>query len=231
MHSGKITGKEVSADKTISFTVELDSSMDFTAGQYVTLELPDSGLVENERSRYLSIASSPDDRKSLLFATRLTGSSFKNYLESAGEGEKVNLRGPRGRFVLDGNPTMPAVFITGGIGITPIRGILQDAASRGAERDLHVFYSNTSEDDDPFRSDLGEFASRNSRIRLHRIITGGKKENRLSLAGIKKALGKDFGNSVFYLCGPPGMVSAMFKALMNAGVGMKNLRLESFSGY
>jgi ferredoxin-NADP reductase len=80
--------------------------------------------------RVFSIASPPQDTRRLVITTRMTGTAFTRSLAEVSLGTPVDLSGPAGTFGLHADASLPAVFIAGGIGVTPFRSILHDAVSR-----------------------------------------------------------------------------------------------------
>jgi ferredoxin-NADP reductase len=78
-------------------------------------------------SRTFSIASAPHEPH-LTVATRMRDSAFKRTLREAAPGLKVEIDGPAGMMVLHDDAARPAVFLAGGIGITPFLSMARDAA-------------------------------------------------------------------------------------------------------
>ena len=68
---------------------------------------------------------------------------------------------PGGSFTLHKDPSRPAVFLAGGIGIAPIRSILQHAAQDRLEHKLYLFYSNRATDDAAFLEELENLGAQN----------------------------------------------------------------------
>ena len=151
---------------------------DFTAGQWFVITIPSD---DGPLTKHFTHSSSPTE-PFLEFTTRLTGSQFKNALDALPLGAEVQMEGPFGTFVLREGVARVA-FLTGGIGVTPVRSILRSladlrasaaagsAGSAAADREvvgnrgsaesfslpeITVFLGNTSEDTVTFG---GEFES------------------------------------------------------------------------
>src|SRR5215472_11301952 len=115
----QLRGRELVADQTMAFFFERPSGLQFKAGQTLDLTLIDPPETDAEGStRTFSIASAPHDAD-LVFATRMRNSAFKRVLASAPLGTSVDADGPMGSFTLQHDVTKPAIFLAGGIGITP----------------------------------------------------------------------------------------------------------------
>ncbi len=129
----------------------------FKAGQSMNVALIDPPETDAKgNSRACSIVSAPSE-DTLAIATRLRDIAFKRVLRTMPEGAKLQLRGPAGQFTLDDGGTGPAVFLAGGIGITPFVSMLRQAAHDGLARKLYLFYSNRRPEDAAFLGELQQF--------------------------------------------------------------------------
>jgi ferredoxin-NADP reductase len=226
------------ADETAGFTFELPERISFEAGQTCDLTIPSPRYQDDKGAiRTFSIASSPADGPRLLFATRLTGSAFKRTLLEAPPGLEVDVDGPFGSFVLHRNAAKPALFFAGGIGITPFRSIIKDAAERRLPHRLTLFYANRTARSTAFLSDLEGWQRANTNFRLIATIAEPSSEEPWSYqtglidaAFIRPHL-QDAASSICYLAGPPGFVKAVRTALDEVGADPDNIRTEEFSGY
>jgi ferredoxin-NADP reductase len=149
------------ADGTLAFAFERPAGFEFTAGQFLTLTLPDPRYTDEKGNRRtFSISSPPQDAGRLLIATRMTGSALKRSLAEAPLGTHLSIFGPSGCFTLHEDPAAPAVFVAGGIGITPFRSILHDASSRQLPHPITLVYSNRTPEGAAFYGELIEIAGR-----------------------------------------------------------------------
>jgi ferredoxin-NADP reductase len=234
----RLVATERIAEATAEFTFEVQAPFSFEAGQTCELTLP-SPLYEDAEgsSRTFSIASSPSDAPRLAFATRLTGTAFKRSLLEAAIGLEIDLDGPFGSFGLHKNAAKPAVFLAGGIGITPFRSIIKDATERRLPHEMTLFYSNRTPASTAFLPDLEVWQQRNPNFRLVATVTDLPADNPWSHSvGLMDAsfLGPrvpDWAAAICYLAGPPPYVKAMRAALDAVGADPDNVRTEEFSGY
>ena len=120
------------------------ANFDFKPGQSMNVSLVDPpGDRRQGQHTHLSIVSAPHERagdRNL----HARDTAFKRVLKSMTAGGRVSLRGPAGLFTLDPADTRPAVFLAGGIGITPFVSMLRGAAHSGLARDLWLFYQPAS---------------------------------------------------------------------------------------
>src|SRR3989442_14631825 len=106
-----------------------------------------------------------------MIATRMGATAFKRSLKPMPAGGRIHLRGPAGKFTLDGADTRPAVFLAGGIGITPFVSMSRQAAHDRLARDIWLFYSNRRPEDAAFLDELVALPRTNPRYRLVGTMT------------------------------------------------------------
>src|SRR2546427_3164043 len=94
----------------------------FRPVQYVGLEI---STREGSEEYPMSLASSPT-RDYLEFGARISPSPWKEGFRALSPGDEVEVDGPYGRFVLD--ESRDAVFVAGGIGRPPLKGMAGDLA-------------------------------------------------------------------------------------------------------
>src|SRR5215475_2070492 len=121
MPRAKLKNKVELAKGTMGFYFDRPAGFQFRAGQFGEWTLIDPPETDAEGNfRTFTIASAPAE-EDLMIATRMRDSAFKRVLRSAPTGIEVELDGPFGSMVLHGDHRQPAVFLAGGIGITPFR--------------------------------------------------------------------------------------------------------------
>src|ERR1700693_610215 len=141
--------KEV-AEGTMAFQFEKPPGWRFNAGQYLDMTLLDPPETDSEGNvRSFSIASAPHE-ETLTVATRMRDTAFKRVLKTMPFGTAVKIEGPSGDLILPHDVTRTAVFLAGGIGITPFRSIVLWAAKEKLPNRIVLFYSNRRPEDAPF---------------------------------------------------------------------------------
>jgi ferredoxin-NADP reductase len=163
---------------------------------------------------------------------------YKHALASLAPGEPVRVEGPFGAMTLHKNAARPAVFIAGGIGITPFMSMLRTAAHDGFARDIVLIYSNRRPEDAAFLPELIQLARTHRRFKLvgtmtdmaHSVRQWGGETRMVDAALIREAVG-ELPEPVFYVVGPPAMVEAMRATLADAGIDEDDVRSEDFYGY
>ncbi|HJX82835.1 MAG TPA: FAD-dependent oxidoreductase [Candidatus Angelobacter sp.] len=234
----RLTEKEYLAEGTMGFHFEKPAGFQFKAGQYVDVTLIHPTDVDSSGSiRSFSIASSPED-PDLLFATRMRDSAFKRVLKASPYGTEVEMEGPMGSFTLHNKIDKPAVFLAGGIGITPFLSMVRHATQARLPHDLSLFYSNRRPEDAAFMRNLETLENENSRFCFVPSMTEMEKSQHAWTGETgfidQQMLGRylpDLKGPIYYTAGPPAMVAAMRHMLNAAGVDDDDVRAEEFAGY
>jgi ferredoxin-NADP reductase len=221
--------KKIIAKDTMSFVFELgEQEFKFNPGQFVDITIDKPKYKDDKgNTRAFSIASSPLDEY-LMVATRLTDSAMKKSLSELEIGLLVHIDGPLGSFRFHTDESIPAVIITGGIGITPFRSIIKDVTERNIEQKIIMIYSNRTSDDATFVEDLEEWQAYNTNFEF--ITRWTAEEGHIDEPFLKKHI-KNLAKPIFYVAGPPGMVAGTTKLLIESGVHEDNIKFEEFAGY
>ena len=228
----KFVHREQLIEDTFSHYFEKPSGFRFSPGQYnrwrIEIENPD----ERGSSRPFTIAVSPSNNY-LVITTKRGITSFKKKLFELTEGEQINFFGPLGTFVLDEENPSPKVFLAGGIGITPYYSMLTYAFEKKLANDITLFASFSTKDEVIYFDELSKISKELPNIRASYTLTkeevSGFESGRINEEMISKYA--DIGKSVFYIVGPPGMVSAMEEIVSGMGISEERIKIENFTGY
>ncbi len=207
----------------------------FQPGQYAAISFTHNG--RPTPARCFSIASSPTDQSILQFSIRLKGRFTKALLDLK-EGDKVNVRGPFGAFVLDADRDNNVVMIAGGIGIAPFMSMIQYAATIELSNKMKLIYSFSNQDDAPFVDQIIDFDKNNPNFKASFAVGNGPVDKfngyevsngRITTEVINKIVENNYTNKSFFICGPPPFMNAMSKILFDKGVPHDNVMTEAFS--
>src|SRR5262245_11042654 len=150
----KLKGRQEVAEGTMAFHLEKPAGFQFKPGQYINVTLINPRETDDEGStRSFSIASAPFE-EDLVVATRMRDTAFKRVFKTLSVGSEIRISGPWGSFTLQADESRPAVFLVGGIGITPFRSIILQAAKNRLAHKLYLFYSNRRPEDAAFLEEL-----------------------------------------------------------------------------
>ncbi|HEV2165847.1 MAG TPA: FAD-dependent oxidoreductase [Thermoplasmata archaeon] len=208
----------------------------YRPGQYLTVRLP--GVADSRGdSRTFTISSPPSSPDTVSITTRSGPSPFKQALFRAPTSTVFELWGPFGTFVRD--PERPAVFMAGGIGVTPFRSMILEAASHRSRVPVALLYSNRTTEEIVFRSELEETASRWSSLHLTECVTRPESQlggwtgvvGRIDATLVRAQTGT-LDAPLYYVSGPPTMVQDLERILrQHLGVPSTEIRTELFHGY
>ncbi len=239
LHPTRLEAREEIAEGTMAFHFEKPGGFEFKAGQAIDVVLPrQSGTADDQNARHtFSIVSAPFQDE-LVIATRMRDSVFKRTLKSLAVGSQVTIDGPSGSLGLHPDPARAAIFIAGGIGITPFVSMLRQAASGALQQRVILLYSNRRPEDAAFLAELQQFAQNNQDFRLVATMTKMHTSSRrwdgetgpISADRETRAVG-DLVAPVFYIAGPPAMAEAMRQSLNDAGIDDDDISSEEFYGY
>jgi ferredoxin-NADP reductase len=232
----KLLEQKVIAKDTVEFVFSRPEGFAYRAGQSIDLYLINPPETDDEgNKRAFSLTSAPFEEH-LMIATRMRNTAFKRVLKNMQPGTELSLDGPFGSFTLHNDAAKPAVFLTGGIGITPVHSMIEQAMHEKLPHKMILFYSNHTPNEAAFMDELNIVAAQNSNFTFVPTMTQAQgtdwkgKAERISEDMIKEYV-PDVNSAIYYLCGPASMVSLLKQTLINAGVNEDNIRSEDFTGY
>ncbi len=223
------------------------TSLDYNAGQFAFFDI---GEVYNDTKgsiRHFTISSSPTENF-IMLSTKIRDSPYKKRLSTLNEGTKVKIRGPEGRFVLHQDYSKPAVFLSGGIGVTPFRSMIKYVTDKQLPLKIIMFDSNRDSNNIIFKKEFDEWSKINKNIKIIYTISeenphkqsslstsnGWKGEyGRIDKAMIIKHINTNvLKNSLFYICGPHSMLKAMQSLIQEElEIPIERIKIEEFTGY
>jgi ferredoxin-NADP reductase len=223
---------------TTGLYFERPDGFNFKPGQFANFTL-DSAIATDAggSTRSLSIASAPHE-KDLVVGMRMRDTGFKRAASALPIGSPFLLEGPYGNLILHRDITRPAVFLAGGIGITPFRSMIRHATEVGSAHRIFLFYSIRRLEEAAFLKELRAMHELDLHFKFIPTITHPDRAPRhwrgevghISELMLTKWL-PDFRIPVFYIAGPPGMVAGMRYILGEVGVPDDDIRAEEFAGY
>ncbi|MFC3325053.1 ferredoxin--NADP reductase [Mesorhizobium cantuariense] len=237
-----LKGKRQIAEGTWAFAFERPDGFHFKAGQHVRMTLINPPETDREGdSRFFSLASTPQE-PDLVIAMRMRDTAFKRVLGRMQIGTKVLVQMlldvPHGAFALHDDPSRPAVFLVGGIGIVPAFSMIKDAVETKLPHRLFLFYSNRRPGDAAYLEELQKLAEQNPSFKLIATMTEAEKSARSWIGETGRITHSMLGRyvddpllPVYYISGLPEMVSAMKAMLGGSEVGEASIQVEEFTGF
>jgi glycine betaine catabolism B len=233
---------------------------EYKAGQFAFFPL--DGINNDSRGpvRHFSLASSPTEDV-LIVSTRIRDSPYKQRLSTIQEGEQVEVSKAQGNFVLHDDYSKPAIFLSGGIGVTPFRSMIKYATDKQLPLKITMFDSNRNQRNILYKEEFDKWAAQNQNLKIVHTITEEEKgkeqeeqyrraeatssatetkgnwngeRGRIDRTMIERHLSKEeISNAIFYICGPPGMINALEQDLLQKQFQIPEgrIKVEEFTGY
>ena len=224
--------------KTFRFDFPPSQRFDFYAGQYTTLTV---NLFNPKRNRVMpeirsfSISSPPTERDYIEITVKPSEKPLvtKLLIERAKVGEVYTLRGPHGFFYFTDDMADNVVLVGGGVGVAPLRSIYRYILERKLEKTVTLLYSVRTPQDIAFQKELDTLAAERDNFKV--VITITRPEGwawqgatgRINRDFILRYL-KDPAKSLFYICGPPPMVSDITVVLSHLNVQPSAIKTEKW---
>lgn len=228
--------EEVAPGLAIVGVQALEAPFGFEPGQYATLGLmgPQGKLVQ----RPMSISSTADDLSEYEFFIRLVqGGGFTPLLWDRKVGDRINIKGPKGKFLLQEDGRR-ALFVASGTGLAPFMSMIETLRGRGQGRDVVLLHGVSYDYDLAWREQLTEleggggfplrYVGTVSRPRECPDWTGctGRVERIVESQLDEHGLTAD--NATIYLCGNPDMVTAVEEIAAARGFAPEQVRKELY---
>lgn len=152
-------------------------------------------------------------------------------------GDVLDVSAPRGSFILN-DAEGPVVFISAGIGATPLLAMLHTLAAAGSPREVSWLHSARDREHHPFAAEvrrlIGSLRRGRSYICYSRPTSIDKFGEDFDAAGhLSKSTFEAAGISReadVFLCGPNAFMADVKAALLSYGVAPQRIHLEIFNG-
>ena len=216
----------------VHVVIELDQSLEYTAGQYALLSVPG---VTNEGRSY-SFASAPVEggNKAISFYIReVPGGLVSTWMQQQAHiGKPVQIAGPFGDFYLR-DSQQPMLCIAGGSGLAPVKALLEQAKLSQCVRDVVFLFGARTQSDLYCLEELKQLQSEwiGGGFKFIPILSAEPEKS--DWAGLRGMV-TDFipkhvqPASQVYMCGPPAMLDAAEAALVKQGISNNNIFSDKF---
>ena len=194
----------------------------FRAGQYANVAFLTKGLWAPHP---FSFSTAPNGRF-LRISIKEVG-DFTGRVRQLRSGSFVLLEGPLGAFTVDPANRGKYLMVAGGIGITPIRALIESLA--GGDRDIVLVYSARTVNDLVFAGELRALTPR-----CHFVVSqAADSDDRYERGRIDRAmlerLVADAPEREAFVCGPPPMMKGVINALRALGIRGPRIHYERFA--
>jgi phenol hydroxylase P5 protein len=228
---GKVARIESLTPTIKALFIELDEPIEFQAGQYMNLRIPGEG-----KPRAFSLAASPTSNRLVeLNIRRVPGGKGTGYVhDTLKAGDTVDLVGPLGHFFVRKSDEQPVIFLAGGSGLSSPRSMLLDMLEGGDTRPMTLVYGARNKAELYYHDDFVELARKYANLTY--VPALNEPTDACAWEGFKgfvhdaaKAhFNNDFRGHKAYLCGPPVMIEACIRTLMQGRLFERDIYMEKF---
>ncbi|SJZ95013.1 NADH:ubiquinone reductase (Na(+)-transporting) subunit F [Selenihalanaerobacter shriftii] len=211
------------------------TEIEFEAGQYAQLLVPGFDVF-----RAYSIASPPSmarDEDALQFTIKLVpGGLCTSWIHFAlEEGDTVKFTGPYGHFYLDEESDRDIILIGGGAGMAPMRGILERLDELGMPRPTRYYFGARNSDELYYEDRFAELEEQYDNFEYIPALSDPTPEDQKNWDGpfgfVTDVIDEREGsleNTESYLCGPPVMLDAAERILVDHGMPKEKVMFDKF---
>ncbi|MEY3407377.1 MAG: hypothetical protein RL038_438, partial [Actinomycetota bacterium] len=204
--------------RSLVFTGTNLVSLNAKPGQYLNFNF--AGVSAPGTSHPFSLSQSPTENE--LRVTVKSLGDFTSRLDQLEPGTKVKISGPYGIFTASAAVSPNIVLVAGGIGITPIRALLDELS---AEKNITLIWRSHSADDLPLESEIDELSEKLD-VQIHKLI-GPRSQFPLTPSELI-SLAPNIRSADIFICGPQGLIELIQKSAKALGVKDERIHAETF---
>lgn len=213
---------------------------DFLPGQFISLRLflPELNLFQ---PRQYSLSSAPNGEYYRISVKKEAGADLRpdglisNRLhEFVNVGDVLEVAAPAGDFTLDTEKQTPVVFVSGGVGQTPLMSMLEFLTATQSNREITWVHGCRNQAVHAFREPLTELAANNDSLRQHIFydqLEAGVAEQDAYEGIVELRKLKDapvFQDADYYICGPAPFIRKQVQDLVALQVPLSAIHYEEF---
>ncbi|MPW08260.1 2Fe-2S iron-sulfur cluster binding domain-containing protein [Paraburkholderia sp. CNPSo 3155] len=203
---------------------------EFEPGQFLPVRLAVPGHAAPVVRSYT--LSGRDGRRRYRISVKRHGAASSWLHDTVVSGDSIEAMAPRGTFTFDASSPRPAVFLSAGIGITPMIAMLEQAlggvGASSRHRLVYFFHGARTESERPFGDFLRRAVARHPELSVHLLNSerGEIAHGRIDVERLKQVL--PFDDYDFYLCGPASFMRDLYEGLRALNVADERIRFEAF---
>jgi len=200
--------------------------MQFLAGQYIDI------LLDDGRRRSFSIANAPhDDEYIELHIGRVENGFFTTHVfDAMQENDVVKIDGPWGEFFLREESSRPLLFVAGGTGFAPIKGIIEHALQEQIERPMRLYWGSDNAEG-LYLQDIAQAWREAGKLMFDAVVSNADKAHGYRAGLLLQAVVEDqpdLSGFDVYVSGSPAMVEAAKQLFEQHGLPKQSLFFDSF---
>lgn len=239
----RVVGRRVLSQDVTEFSLEPSDGgkiSKFTPGQFISIRsfIPSKGY-QQPRQYTLSQAYDPEVNRLTIAIKKVTSEDLPDGVMSThvhdtfAEGTIVDVSAPTGDFTIDTKEETPLVLMAAGIGITPIKAMVQALSFENPNRSVSIYLVRKNSSYFPYAEEIRRRVASMPNAHLAVFYTSPKERDHL---------GRDFDvqgrldvsnmtvnpGAQYFVCGPEKFMLATRNALVAKGVHAQNVHVELF---
>lgn len=211
--------------------IEIEGGIRFQAGQYVNVKIPGE-----DKPRAFSLAAAPaSDKRVELNVRRVPGGKGTAFIhDTLKVGDPIELVGPLGHFFVRRSDPQPALFLAGGSGLSSPKSMILDLLEGGDARTITLVYGARNRAELYYHDFFVALTQQYPNFRY--VPALNEPTEACAWDGFKgfvheaaKAhFDNDFRGHKAYMCGPPPMIEACIRTLMQGRLYERDIYNEKF---
>lgn len=223
------------APDAVTLRLRLEGSTGFLPGQYYNVRLAVPGRPGPVQRAY-SIASPPVPDPSIIdLGVREVSDGLisPRLVRDLSPGDRIEVRGPVGRFTWTADDGGPVLLIGAGSGVVPLMSMIRYGAVADLAIPMRLVFSSSNFDYAFYHRDLADLAARHSWLEVVHTFTRDPNDprashhRRIDRAMVAEAVAGQFPRRT-YICGPPAMVEDAQGWLAELGVDPDHVQVEKY---
>lgn len=210
--------------------------VDFLPGQYLNLHLVGPTLTNNEYRQY-SLCQAPNGQNYRIAVKRELNGVASNFLHDEVQvGDKLQVLPPSGDFFMEVSTETPVVLMSGGVGQTPMRAMLDQLIKHKHTADIHWLHACEDGAQHAFQADIHALRQANANLTTHvwyrtpgvqdQARAHYNSEGFMDLSQLKDRI--TTRNTHYYFCGPLPFMAMVKATLIGWGISDDRLHYEVF---
>ncbi len=233
-----IERKVKESDVITSFYLKPEDGLDiasYQAGQYLTVRVQPDGDTYTH-IRHYSLSAAPEKDYYRISVKREEQGAVSSYLHlDVQEGDVLEVSAPAGEFMLEQNE-LPAVLISGGVGLTPMVSMLHTIIKEQPNREVTFIHGALNGNVHALRDEVTEAASKSKHVKSFVAYSNPTEQDRKNQNyDIEGFIDSEWLKSIagtsqadFYFCGPVPFMKMIYAALKEWGVPSEQMHFEFF---
>lgn len=207
----------------------------YLPGQFITVTINPKGVPVK---RSYTIASSPTHRDYCEITVKHEDKgTVSHYMHTAVHiGELMQFTAPSGKFTFTEEHADSAVFIGGGVGVTPMMSAIRYLTDRSWKGEIYFFFTCKNENSIIFREEILYLQKRYPNLHVFFLLEEpvSNPDDTFIIGRITKEIlaerVPDIITRMIHICGPPPMMDAVKKMLEELKVPKEKVMVEVFAG-